>query len=137
MPELTVTPIVQSVGEASSQDSSNLGLAAVGGGGIGTLIVGFAQLIPDANTWKTVLVIIAPAVSVGISTLWALAVSEYTRRRQDKVAQDTIEKLRKYLRGYIDNPNTPEDLKINYKKKLQVLDDVVFSRDIEKIKNLI
>ncbi len=134
MSGLTAAPIEVIGRESSVQDSGGLGLAAIGGGGIGTIIVGFAQLIPESDNWRTVLVIIAPAVSVGISTLWAWAVGEYTRRRRDKVAQATIDRLRKYFQERIDNPTTPEDMRQNYNKRLEALDDVVFSRDIERIK---
>ena len=134
MSELAVAPAAISEKQAGIQDSNGLGLAAIGGGGIGTLIVGFAQLIPESNTWRTVLVIIAPAISVGISTLWAWGIGEFTRRRQDKIAQETIIQMRKYLHGRINDPDTPDDMRENYIKKLELLDDIVFNRDIDKIK---
>jgi hypothetical protein len=42
--------------------------------------------------------------------------------------------MRKYLQERIDNPHTSKDMKESYKKKLEMLDEVVFNRDMDKIK---
>lgn len=129
--------IVVSAGKVENQDVkqdvNSLGIAAVGGGGIGTLMVGFAQLIPESNSWRSVLMIIAPAVSAGISTLWIWVVGEYSRRRQDKIAQATITQMRTYLRERIDDPKTSEEMKEDYERKLALLEDTVFKRELRKI----
>ena len=129
--------IVVSAGQIDNQgprqDVNSLGIAAVGGGGVGTLIVGFAQLIPESNSWRSVLMIIAPAVSVGISTLWIWFVGAYARRRQDKMVQSTIAQMRTYLRERIDDPKTSEEMKEDYEKKLTLLEDTIFKRELRKI----
>lgn len=131
---MTVTSADKNSNNNSISLSSDAGLAALGGGGIGTLIVGFAQLIPDSNTWKTVLVIIAPAISVGISTLWSWAITELAHYRQDRIAQDTIARMRKQLQNNLTKKDLPEDMKKIYREKLELLEEVVFNRDIEKIR---
>jgi len=118
----------------SFQTVNGVGIAAIGGGGIGTLIVGFAQLIPESNAWRTVLVIIAPAISVGISTLWVRGVEEYTHYRQKKNAQEIIIRMRKYLQECIKDPNISEEMKAKYRQKLEVLEDEVFNRELNEIK---
>jgi len=133
MADLTIASTGKIESQGVKHDVSSLGVAAIGGGGVGTLMVGFAQLIPESDNWRTVLVIIAPAVSVGISTLWVWLVGEFSRRRQDKIVQSTIAQMRTYLHECIDDPKTSKDMKEDYKRKLTLLEDIVFKRELRKL----
>lgn len=113
--------------------ASSLGAAAVGGGGIGTVIVGFAQLMPETNDIQRFLIIIAPAVSVGITGLWVWASGQIEQYRVNSRQAKAVADTRDHLMAVIKDPiTTPERLdqankqllileEKNFQSKLQVL----------------
>jgi hypothetical protein len=112
---------------------SNLGVAAVGGGGIGTIVVGLAQLLPETNAMHGFLITIAPALSVGISGAWVWAggqIDEYrTNKRRTKAIADT----RNHLQAVIKDPNTTPERLEQAKKQLLILEEKHFQSKIQVI----
>ncbi|MEO5353380.1 MAG: hypothetical protein H7835_09270 [Magnetococcus sp. XQGC-1] len=102
------------------------------GAAIGTLVVTFAQGQPDNYAWKNELVAIAPTLAVVIS--WAFAWIEGLRK--DRLSDRIYEKNKKELQGIIQSPETPDNIKIVYMKKLEELRAIRFSADFDLIRSL-
>ena len=98
----------------------------IAGAGGGTLLVLLASNLPDSNTLKSWLIIIAPAVTVLVSYLWRIARIKLNKRiikkriqeqkiyiktvLSDEISKDHEEKLIRYS----------EDLDLKY---LNIIDD--------------
>ena len=62
-----------------------VGTAALGGGGAGTSLAGLAQLLPPESNFRTFLLVVAPAFTIAISSLWIWATAEYKKYREGKI----------------------------------------------------
>ena len=114
---------------------SGIGVAAVGGGGVGTLLVGVSHLFPETSSWRTFLVTIAPAVSVALSAFWIWATVEMQRYRKEKTVKDTISELRQHLVDQINNSNTTPELKKQFEQQLSQLEEKSFQRAIQVLES--
>ena len=111
--------------------NNNASFAAIGGGGGGTLLLTLAQSLPDNNKFKSILILIAPAVSVTLNYFWIWISSEYSKNRIDKIKQRKIEEIRNSLINRIKNDNTPKHMIDKYKKQLEILEDNAFQLNLE------
>ena len=121
--------------QLQGKESSGIGVAALGGGGVGTLLVGIAQLLPETSDSRTFLVIVAPAVSVALSSFWIWATAEYKKHRKEKVVKETITELRQYLTAQINNSNTSPQMKKQFEAQLLQLEAKSFKRAIQVIES--
>lgn len=114
-------------------EGSGIGLAAVGGGGAGTLLVGLAQLLPETSQLKTLLVLAAPSISAALGYFWIQATAWFRTERKERIADEKTEELRDYLISQINSENTLPDMKAQYKRQLALLEEKRFQRVIRVI----
>ena len=112
---------------------TGIGVAALGGGGAGTVLVGIAQLLPETDNWRTFLIVIAPAFSVAISSFWIWITAEYNKYRKEKAIRKTVSELRQYLNEQLSNSDIPQEMKKQYEKQLLQLEEKSFQQAIQII----
>jgi hypothetical protein len=118
------------------EDSSGFGTAALGGGGIGTIIIALVQLIPSDNQWRTVLVMCTPAVSAGIIAFWKWVSNEIIRKRKERLGYKTKDKLIHELNSVKDDPEASENEKQDAIRKLALINDAIFEASMRKIREI-
>lgn len=114
---------------------SDLGLAAVSGGGTGTLLAYLAQSLPTTNPYKSLFIILAPSASVAITSFWVWATAEYNKRRQDSLVQKKITEMRENLLQKINDPKVKPNQKKEYERQLAILEEKSFQRDLKIIES--
>jgi hypothetical protein len=115
----------------TSAKPANIGVAAIGGGGIGTIVVGLAQLLPETSHLRGFWITIAPALSVGISSAWLWATAQIEQYRinvrKDKVVADT----KAYLLSVINDPKATDERRDQASKQLLILEEKHFRAKIQ------
>lgn len=106
---------------------------AVGGGGLGTLIVMVAQSLPDSSPWKSWLVTLAPAVSVVVTSFWVWISAEIRKSNREKEVKKALAEMRQYLRQQINDPAISAKQRKDYEKRLSILEETSFQRELKKL----
>lgn len=122
----------------NSQDKTlGVGPAAVGGGGIGTVIVGLAQLMPETESARGFLISVAPALSVAVSSVWIWGVNRARTKGNQTLRDKTVAQLRGELNTVINDPDTPDERKEQAKNQLLTLEDKNFQDRIRILETTI
>lgn len=114
---------------------SSLGKAAVGGGGIGTIIVGFAQLLPEGDPLRSFLVTVSPALTLGISGIWIWVGTQIENLNKSRKRSKVIEETRLYLNETIKDPNASDERKDLAHEQLIALDKKDFESRLQIVDN--
>lgn len=103
------------------------------GAGSGTFLAALADNIPDDEWYKSWLVILAPAISIGISGGWIWVRHWLSKRSEGRELSAALAQAKRTLQEAIDNPNTPEHLKQTYREDLAQLGDLVIRSDVDRV----
>jgi hypothetical protein len=114
---------------------SNLPAGAAGAGG-GTLLVLLANNLPADNRWKPWLVLIAPSVSIGISTLWIWLKHEIEGWLAKRALRAWIIEARQTLDSALRNPLTSEEHKAQLRRELEKLEALLVKTAMNRVGEL-
>lgn len=115
--------------------SSRVGAGAAGAGG-GTLLVMVAQTLSDSNPIKSIVLLLAPSLSVGMSIfiLWVQKeISDYWKiKKMKSIASATKDTLRDAL----NNPLTSDEHKTAIRIRLEELELLLADEHMKTIRAL-
>ena len=97
------------------------------GVGGGTLIVSLVKNLPEDNSYKSWLLILAPTLSFTISIIYQKIEKMYWKRELKKIIEE--------LNILIKDPNTTTEKKVKYENKLKELLSLDIDLRLEKIKS--
>ena len=117
----------------TSNSASDLGLAAISGGGTGTLLIYLAESLPPSNPYRDIFVIIAPSAAVAITSFWVWTMGEINKRRKEKLIKKTLAETAENLHKKIADPSISQKQKKIYEKQLAILDEKSFQRSLKII----
>ncbi|NTW87613.1 MAG: hypothetical protein HGB26_00465 [Desulfobulbaceae bacterium] len=115
--------------------SSKVGATAAGAGG-GTLLVVLSSHLPEGNPFKQWLVMVAPTLSVTLTTLWYWAQVEIANYIQDKKVEALALKTKQSLIDALNNSNTSESHRNSLRSKLEELEIIISERQMKKLRSL-
>ena len=121
--------------QASSVSESKAGAGAAGVGG-GTLVVVMANSLPESSKLKPWLLLAAPSVSVFLSAAWLWLQVRIANFVRDREAESIIASAKRTLEEALRNPNTSEAHRAVVREKLEQLELVAVSRQMERISAL-
>jgi hypothetical protein len=122
--------------------ASNVVGASAAGGGIGTIIVAFANGMPVGAPYKSVLILSAPLLAVGISGLWlfvkAVYIDPYAERRKNAAADEAMEKIlwdaRANAEMVLNNPNSSDAHRKEVRKMVEDLERLRLEKISERMR---
>lgn len=117
----------------SKKTSSNIVGGAAGAGG-GTLLVLLANNLPEASSWKSWLVIVAPSMSVLISSTWLWTRGKIEEHLKNKEFNAIITDTKATLTDALDNPATSKTHKEDLIKELEQLEKFLIKKNLDRIK---
>ncbi|MCF6402027.1 hypothetical protein L3C95_04030 [Chitinophaga filiformis] len=98
---------------ATSRDVKKDNSDSIAGAGGGMLIASLARNLPEDNPLKSWLIILAPALALGIKFIWSKVLEYYQQKEIDKTREEVIKEIDDLL---ID-PSISEDEKIKLREK--------------------
>lgn len=115
--------------------------AGAAGGGLGTLLISFAEGLPETNEWKTFLTLSAPIITVGISGIWLFVKTVYidpqVASMKHKSSHAHISKLiedaKKVEQIVLSDPNSSEEHKQQMRSKVEELKRILISEMINNV----
>jgi hypothetical protein len=111
--------------------TSDISVAAISGGGTGTLLVLLAQnLLPENSPYEKLFVMLAPSASVAITSFWVWATAEFKKRQREKLIEKTLAEMLELLHKKLADPSVPPRQKKVYEKQLATLEEKNFQRRI-------
>lgn len=123
----------QPLSTLEKKSKTNAGAAGIGGG---TLLLVFANTLPENSKIKPWLIWIAPSVSVSLSAIWIwlqVSVANYVR---DREVRTILNKAKADLVKALNNSNTSAEHRARIMNKLENLELVEVDRHMQKIKSL-
>ncbi len=118
----------------NAKDSGNGVGGAIGGAGIGTLLILLANNLPEDKWFKSWLVIIAPSVAVVINALYNLVKRQIDRYVEEYKTKAAMKRAKTTLQAAIDSDLTPEPDKDKYKADLVELEKLLIESDVSLAK---
>jgi hypothetical protein len=123
---------------AAATDAIGAGAA---GSGIGTTIAAIANGLPSTSSYKSILLVSAPLIAVGITGLWLFIrnvyINPYTERR---IKQEKIKAMNKLI---LDAENHAEKVRLDknssdfYKREVQETVEFLHRMRLNKMQDLI
>jgi hypothetical protein len=115
--------------------------AGAAGGGLGTLLISFAEGLPETNEWKTFLTLIAPILTVGVSGLWLFVKTVYidpvvaTMKHKSSHAHISrlIEDAKKVEQIVINDPNSSQEHKDEMRNNVEKLEKILISQLVDSV----
>lgn len=115
--------------EAASPSSATARAGLAGAGG-GTGLVAFAQSVSPDSTTKSLLLYLAPSVSVIFGTLVFFIEAQTSRYLQQRL----VRRLRRTLEEYLQNPHTSDEHKLALRQRLEQVEQTVTLQEVERIR---
>ena len=123
-------------GNDGEKGSSNLDTATAGAS-LGTLLELLVLNLSDVHWFKSWLMILAPAIAVGASSLAAWGKREYRRHNRQKELDTSLELAEDFLASIIKSKRSTPDEKAYATAKLETLKRQRMDRIIDKVARLI
>ncbi|SRR5712692_3310204 len=120
----------------SGSERSTIRASAAAGAGTGTLLVLFANNLPDSHPWKKWLVLLAPSASISIGALYSLARRTLYNYLNHRELEALARQAKKTLLEALQNPSTSEEHRVQLRYELEQLEVLLVRADVERIKAL-
>jgi len=117
------------------KSESNVIGGAAGAGG-GTLLVLLAQNLPESSSWKSWLIIIAPSVSILLSSIWLWAKRRIEDYFKNKEFNSAVEEAKMTLSEALNNTGTTDAHKNKLIKELEQLEMVAVKAKLKRVEVL-
>lgn len=122
---------MSSTPEPDNSQDPPVGPGAIGSGvGVGSLIAYFANRLPDDHPLRPILILLVPAISVGVSSVWLYFQERRRRQLRETEARIAIEESRAKIERLISRPRTTA-------QQRQELLDELYKLDLEEIRSSI
>ena len=119
----------------SIKKSNKVSAGAAGIGG-GTLLVLFANQLPEADPLKQWLLLVAPTVSITLTAIWLWLKVEIANFVQDKKVKSLANAAKIALQEALENPLTSDLHKEKIRIHLEEVESLLAARHLSKLKNL-
>jgi hypothetical protein len=110
--------------------------AGVAGASGGTLLAAIASSLPNENSLKFWLLILAPSISVLVGVLWLWTQVEIANYWQDRKLKTIVKTAKRVLLEALENPNTSEEHRKLLQKKLEETELVIADIHLGRIKSM-
>lgn len=118
-------------GSGGSRVPANLD-SATAGASLGTVIALLANNLPDTYWFKSWLIILAPIIAVGVSTLAAWGKRWYTRKSHKQELEDSLDFAEEYLSSIIRRRSSTPSEREYAKEKLALLKKQRIDRVVDR-----
>lgn len=110
--------------------------ATAAGASTGTIIAALANNLPDGDL-KSWIVILAPAIAVGVSRLWTWVAAGIARRRVEKELAVLLPKLRQTVQDRLSDPSITSARRAELERELEEIDTLYIQTEVERVKVLL
>ena len=126
-------------------NATNVVGAGAAGGGIGTVIAALADGMDETSQYKSVLIVSAPLIAVGLSGLWlflkTVYIDPYAYRKKHEAADIAMGKILKDARlnaeRVLNDPNSSEKHKQDVRKIVEDLEKLRLHKITERMEVVI
>jgi hypothetical protein len=122
-------------------DTTNVVGASAAGGGIGTVIAAIANGMPEHSSYKSLLTVSAPLITVGISGLWlfikTVYIDPFAARKKYQASDTAMEKVladaRTNAEKVLNDSNSSQEHKQEVRKMVEDLEKLRMKKITERM----